>query len=121
MARHRDELPPEEAELLGLEFQTEEQEQAEQNEFAEQNELRRVFLQRQMENTMFREWLWDQLTALGTFENSFGYSPAGFTDPMATQFKLGMKAAGWALWETFDNAAPELASLMRREGLKSAS
>ena len=118
MNRRRDELPPEEAELLGLQFQTEEQEADEQAKFAEQVELRRMFLQRQLENPLFRKWLWEQLDTLGTFENAFGYSPAGFTDPMATQFKLGMKAAGWALWETFDNAAPELASLMRREGLK---
>jgi hypothetical protein len=55
-----------------------------------------------------------QLNGFGTFENSFAASPTGFPDPLATQFKLGMKAAGWHLWEVFDTASPEFASAMRR-------
>jgi hypothetical protein len=78
-------------------------------------ELRRMFLIRQMENPMFRDWLMEQLVALGAFANTFGLSPAGFPDPNATWFAAGQKAAGWYLWEIFDQAAPELASQMRRE------
>lgn len=117
MARGPDELSDEELDLLG-EFRTpEERQEVEdaQKAAAEKLELRRLFLIRQMENPTFREWLMEQLSALGTFEHRFGGGPTGFPDPMATQYSMGMKAAGWHLWEQFDNIAPELASLMRRE------
>jgi hypothetical protein len=120
-ARQRGDLPPEEADLLGLEFQTEEQEADEQRRFQEDQELRRAFLVGLMQNSLFREWLFAHITAFGAFANSFGAGPTGFPDPMATQFQLGMKAAGWALWESVDNVAPELASLMRREGLSKSA
>lgn len=78
-------------------------------------EFRRQFLVWLMENQDFRVWLMERLVEFGTFENCFGASPNGSPDPLATQFQAGMKAAGWSLWTTFDDAAPELASLMRRE------
>jgi hypothetical protein len=78
-------------------------------------DARRQFLVGQMQNRAFRRWLMEQLTGFGTFENSFGAGPTGFPDHAATQFKMGMKAAGWHLWEIFDDAAPDLTSLMRRE------
>ena len=118
MTRARGELPEPEEELLGIERPTPEQEADAQRELDEQLELRRLFLITQMQNPMFREWLRGILNQLGAFENSFGATPVGFPDPLATQFKLGMKAGGWILWEMFDNAAPELTALMRREGVK---
>lgn len=117
MTRQRDELPDEEAALLGLEFQTEEQEEADRKRQQERADLRKLFLRSAMADPMFREWLFGLLQEFKTFENPFGNSPMGFPDPMATQFALGMKAAGWRLWETFDDVAPDLASLMRREGI----
>lgn len=108
-----------EKELLGIDRPTPEEEEATARKLAERIELRRLFIVAQMENPMFREWLMEQLVALGTFENAFGAGPSGFPDHMATQFQLGRKAAGWDLWTLFDNAAPELASMMRREYGKS--
>lgn len=104
-----------ERELLGIERLTPEEEAEAERKLAERIELRRLFIVAQMENPMFREWLMEQLVALGTFDNSFGAGPTGFPDHMATQFQLGRKAAGWDLWTIFDDATPELASLMRRD------
>lgn len=114
MTRQRGELPEPEEELLGIERPTLEQEEADKRRTEEQAELRRLFLTRLMENPMFREWLMEQLMAFRTFEQPFGISPGGFPDPMATQYQMGLKAAGWHLWTLFDDLAPELASLMRR-------
>lgn len=69
-----------------------------------------------MGNEMFRRWLMRQLVGFNTFTSPFGLSPTGFPQEEATQFQYGLKAAGWHLWEQFDNLDPELASLMRREG-----
>lgn len=118
MTRHRDELPEEEAAILGLDFQTPEQEAEDQRIQKEAAELRRMFLVHLLSDQMFREWMFGVLQEFKTFDNPFGVSPAGFPDPMATQFALGMKAAGWRLWEIFDTVDPAKASLMRREGLK---
>lgn len=118
MTRARGEIPEPEEALLGIERATPEQEAAEETRVKEQGEIRRLFLARLMENPLFREWLIDVLTQLRTFEQPFGISPAGFPDPLATQYQMGMKAAGWYLWTMFDDLAPELASLMRREALK---
>lgn len=115
MTRARGELPEPEEELLGIERPTEEQEAQAEKERAEKVELRRLFLRGLMENPLFREWLMEWLVLCGTFEQPFGISPNGFPDPMATQYRMGIKAAGWSLWETFDNTAPDLTSLMRRE------
>jgi hypothetical protein len=106
---------PEEDKFLGVERLTPEQEKAAEAKAAEEREVRRQFLTGQLGNPLFRTWLMEILTGFGTFENSFGLGPTGFPDHEATQFKLGMKAAGWHLWEMFDNASPEQASLMRRE------
>lgn len=118
MTRARGELPEPEEQILGIERPTPEQEAEAEKKLAEDRELRTLFLIAMMENPMFRQWLMEQLTGFGTFENSFGASPNGFPDHEATQFRMGMKAAGWHLWTMFDDAAPELASKMRREGLK---
>lgn len=116
MTRTPGELPPEEREILGLPPDpTPEQIADAEKERTERADLRRRFLVAMLENPMFREWLMEQLVVFGTFENAFGAGPTGFPDPMATQFQLGMKAAGWSLWDIFDRAAPDLASFMRRE------
>lgn len=115
MTRAAGELPPEEERLLGIERLTPEQEAEAEKLRKEHKDLRTRFLVAQLENPMFREWLMEQLVVMGTFENAFGAGPTGFPDPMATQFQLGMKAAGWNMWDAFDRASPELASLMRRE------
>lgn len=116
MNRSRDDLPDPERELLGLPpALTPEEEAAQEKEDAEKREDRRLFLYRLMNDPDFRGWLWERLVDFGTFENRFMASPTGFPDQAATQFQSGMKAAGWALWEQFDDAAPDLASLMRRE------
>ncbi len=107
-----------EADFLGLpEYLTPEEEAAEEKAAVEKLEERRLFLYRLMSDPDFRTWLWEQLQAFGAFEHRFMASPTGFPDRAATQFQSGLKAAGWALWEQFDNAVPELASQMRREGL----
>lgn len=85
---------------------------------AERAFFRTNFLANLMTSADFREWLWEVLTGFGTFQNAFGAGPSGHPDPMATQFQLGQKAAGWHLWATFDDAAPELASQMRRDAMK---
>lgn len=113
--RERGEIPEPEEDLLGYERPSIEQEAQTEAERLEKLEFRRAFLSTQMTNPMFREWLMEVLVGFGAFTNPFGVSPTGFPDSSATQFQLGMKAAGWHLWEMFDNIAPELASLMRRE------
>jgi hypothetical protein len=112
--RERGELPEPEEQLLGIERPTPEQEAEAEKIAQEKLVVRALFLKQLMEQELFREWLMDTLNGFGTFENAFGTSITGFPDPMATQFKLGMKAAGWHLWTLVDDAAPELASLMRR-------
>lgn len=112
-------ITPEEA-ILGVERPTPEQEAEAKKLADEKAEVRRRFLLGLIHNELFREWLMGHLLAFQTFSQPFGVSPSGFPDPMATQFHLGMKAAGWTLWEEFDNLAPEMASLMRREASKPA-
>ena len=111
-------VPEPEEILLGVVHQTPEQVANEEKVQAENREIRRLFLVKLLQDEPFRQWLRAKLEAWNTFGNPFGASPTGFPDPMATQFALGMKAAGWNLWEEFDEASPELASLMRREALK---
>lgn len=110
-----EDLTEEEADLLSIALPTEADAQAEASR-RERMGLRAEMLANLMRSELFREWLWEVLDGFGTFENSFGAGPTGFPDHAATQFKLGMKASGWHLWETFDNIAPDMASLMRREG-----
>lgn len=117
MSRKRGELPEPEEQLLGIERETPEQEDAAERNRLEKLELRRAFLKSLIENELFREWLMEQINGFGTFENAFGAGPTGFPDHDATQFKMGMKAAGWHLWAQFDDPYPELASLMRREAM----
>lgn len=81
----------------------------------EKAELRRIGLQRCMEQGWFRDWLMEYLVSLNTFGQTFAVGPTGFPDPNATFFHAGMKAAGEALWEQFDNLTPELVALMRRD------
>jgi hypothetical protein len=112
--RARGELPGPEEELLGIVRETPEQEAEAARVIAENAEFRRHFLVDLMQRAQFREWLMEVLVSLGTFENAFGATPTGFPDPMATQFQLGRRMAGWGLWTLFDDAAPDLASKMRR-------
>lgn len=115
LTRARGELPEPEEQLLGIERDTLEQEEDKRRIQAENAELRRLFLVGMMQNPMFREWLMDQLIFFDTFIHPIAVSPAGFPDPLATQYQMGMKAAGWHLWTAFDDVAPEWTSLMRRE------
>lgn len=115
MTRARGELSEPEEALLGIERASIEDEAADQQRAVEKAELRRRYLISLMQNDLFREWLMEQLVGFEAFGSPFGVSPNGFPDREATQFRLGMKAAGWHLWEQFDEVAPELASLMRRE------
>ena len=115
MSRLRGELPEPEEQLLGIERLTPEQEAEAERLAKEQSELRQLFLVGLMQNPVFRQWLMEQLVGFRTFEKPFGVSPNGFPDEAATQFQDGLRAAGWHLWTLFDDAAPELCSLMRRE------
>lgn len=115
MTRTRGELPDAEEELLGIERPTEEEEAEAERELQQKAEVRRAFLFSLMQSVAFREWLMEQLVSAGTFEHRFGGSPTGFPDPMGTQYAMGMKQTGWNIWEQFDNVAPDLTSLMRRE------
>lgn len=120
MTRVRGELPEPEEALLGIERPTQEQEDEEKRAADEKAEIRRLFLRHALESDLFREWLMEVLNSFRTFEQPFGISPGGFPDPLATQFQMGLKAAGWHLWTMFDDTAPELTSLMRREASKKA-
>ena len=106
-------LTPEEI-MLGRERRKTPEEREADRVAAEKAEFRRQFLASLMTSQDFRDWLMETLNGFGTFGNAFGAGPTGFPDPMATQFQLGQKAAGWHLWATFDNVAPELARQMRR-------
>lgn len=110
-------MQPEEADLAGYRRMSAE-DVAEEEDRVVRARFRQAYLIGLMRNEDFRGWLWEWLAEFGTFGNPMAVSPTGFPDPMATQFFLGKKAAGWAMWEQFDNLAPELASLMRREGSK---
>lgn len=115
MTRARGELPAPEEALLGIQRPTLEQEQEAERIAAEKAELRKAGLIQLMRQDWFREWLMGWLVQFGAFDNPMAASPTGFPDPMATQFYLGRKAAGWELWAHFDDLSPDLASLMRRE------
>jgi hypothetical protein len=112
VTRRPGDRPPLEEALLGRDLDAEAEAE---RVAAEKAELRRVFLVNLMGNEMFREWLMGWITELGAFDNIHAAGPTGFPDPMATQFYLGRRSAGWDLWTFFDDLSPELASLMRRE------
>lgn len=117
MTRANDELTDGERELLGLPPGLTPEEEAEQERLArEKAEDRKLFLHRLMNDPDFRGWLWEVLVSFNTFATVFGAGPTGFPDSQATMYNLGMREAGWHLWTMFDNAVPELASQMRREG-----
>ncbi len=115
MTRARGELPEAEEALLGIERPTPEQEEEAAKIAAEKALVRDTYLRDLIANPLFREWLMEQLVAMGTFINPFGTSPNGSADPMQTQFYLGRKSVGWDLWCIFDNLSPLHASMMRRE------
>lgn len=119
MTRRRGELPEPEEALLGIERPTIEQEEAAKREHDEAIKFERDYFVHLMQQPIFRAWVMRWINAFGAFDNAFGSSPVGFPDPLATHFKLGMKAAGWDLWEFFDELSPEQASLMRREARQS--
>lgn len=110
-----DHLTDEEADLLNITREDPEQKAREEKERAEKTEIRREFLRNLMTSASFREWLWEFLIEQGTFAHTFGVSPTGFPDPMATMLNLGLKQAGMNLLHQFDDVAPDLVSLMRRE------
>lgn len=115
---NRDDFVEPEQEFLGVQRQTLAQE-AESRQIADEElKVRRIYLQQLMDNPMFRDWLYGVLMEFSTFSNPIGLSPVGFPDPMATMHAQGVKAAGWRLWEIFDEVAPERASLMRRQGFR---
>lgn len=103
-----------EAALLGVERLTPEEEAEQDRIKSEKLELRKALLIGLMESEDFRQWLMEKLTAFQTFTMPFGAGPTGFPDTNATFYALGMKAAGWNIWEEFDAMCPELASKMRR-------
>lgn len=84
-----------------------------------EDELRRakklVLLQRLLGDPVARDWFWGLLQEFDTFGVTFGISPGGFPDPIATSYHAGRRSAGWRIWTELDDVAPELASLMRRE------
>lgn len=121
MTRARGELPPEEERLLGIVRPSLEEEEDAARIQAEKAELKRVALSNLMHQSWFREWLWETLTRLETFGHPVAASPTGFPDPLATQFYMGRKSAGWELWTFFDDLAPDQASLMRREASRPQS
>ena len=116
--RQRGELPEPEEDLLGIQRLTEEQEADAERERLEKQEVRRNFLRQLMTSSDFRAWLWEFLNEQGTFEHRFGASAAFFPDPMATMLSLGLKQAGMNLYHQFDDAAPDLCSMMRREATR---
>ncbi len=77
--------------------------------------VRREFLTALLSLPEGRAWLWEVLDEFDAFKTRFGVTPSGFPDPQGTLYRMGMKDAGWWLWTQLDDAAPELASLMRRE------
>lgn len=109
-----EDLNEEERALLGYADKTEE-EIAEEDALKLRAQHTRELLQYLMQGDLFREWLMGLINSFGAFGNPFGASPTGFPDPLATQFALGRKSAGWELWELIDNLDPIHASLMRRE------
>lgn len=115
LTRRRGELPEPEEELLGIHRETPEEEADAERARKDKEELRRAFLIAMMQNELFREWLMEQLVGFNVFGKPFAVSPTGFPDKAASQYQDGMRAAGWHLWQMFDDVAPELTSLMRRE------
>jgi hypothetical protein len=109
-----EDLDDPEAALLGVERLSPEEEAEQEKAQAEKRELRKALLIGLMESADFRAWLMEKLTAFETFTMPFGAGPTGFPDTNATFYALGMKAAGWNIWEEFDAMCPELASKMRR-------
>jgi hypothetical protein len=113
-----DDLPDPEEILTGRRPPTQAETEETNRHAAEKAEFRKTFLAQLMTSADFREWLWEKLQLFGAFSNSFGVGPAGFPDPLATQFQLGRKSAGWDMFLEFDDAAPDLTSQMRRDALK---
>lgn len=115
MTRRRGEIPEPEEQILGIERPSFEQEAQAEQIRKEKLEIRKLLVKSMLENDLMRELLMEWINGFGTFENAFGAGPTGFPDHDATQFKMGMKAAGWYLWSQMDDLYPDLASLMRRE------
>ena len=101
--------------LLGHRRLSPEEEEAFRKREREKDLLQQYMLRDLMRRESFRRWLWTLLESFNTFGRTFGVSPTGFPDRDATEYALGMKAAGWHIWTMFDDAAPDLASEMRRE------
>lgn len=115
MTRASGEIPPEEERLLGIERLSPEEEAAQEKRQQEEAEVERLYLIGLMNQPQFRAWMMKQLVAFNTFGRIFAVSPTGFPDAPATEYQLGLKAAGWHLWSELDDKVPDLASKMRRE------
>jgi hypothetical protein len=116
--RPRGELSPEEERLLGYNRPSPEDEEQAAKQALEEIRFRREQISLLMNQRWFRQWLWERLSLLHTFDNLYAVSPSGFPDTRATDFYHGQKAAGWDLWTFFDDIVPEQTSLMRREAMK---
>lgn len=59
-----------------------------------------AFWRRTLQEPSGRWVIWDMLSDLGTFEERFGSSPAGFPDKEAREFYAGQKSFGLRLYRT---------------------
>jgi hypothetical protein len=109
-------LPPGPSErVIDFDGRDQERDAAQAQEVELRKARRKAFLQRMLTDPAGRDWLWSLLVDLNAFGTTFGISPGGFPDPLATQYHLGRRSAGWRIWTEMDDESPELASLMRRE------
>ncbi len=113
--RTRPDLPPDEAQLAGYDAYDAEADAKAEKRRAEKLQLRKDALTGLIGQAWFREWLWELLGEMGTFEYPIAVTPGFVPDPMGSYFALGKKAAGELLFRAFDDIAPDQTSLMRRE------
>lgn len=76
---------------------------------------RKAFWERTLADPMSRQVLWELLADLGTFEDKFACTPAGFPDAAAREFYAGQKAFGSRLYRTLMIAEPARIVQMHQE------
>ncbi len=76
---------------------------------------RKKLLTALLQDPRIREWFWELITEFDAFNTRFGDQSAGHAAGQVSFYWRGLHDAGWRLWTQLDDAAPELASLMRRE------
>lgn len=76
---------------------------------------RRAFWIRTMDDPTGRLVVWEILTDLGTFEDRFAATPAGFPDQAARDFFAGQKSYGQRLYRTLMVATPARIIEMHQE------